>query len=111
MILKNNTNKKIITRDLKIAESFIDNALGLLLKSNPRFMLFKTRYGIHTFFLKEDIDVIVLNHNNMVVKIKKSLKPNSIFFWNPKYTQVIELPKGKIDEFSISLKDSLAVSE
>jgi uncharacterized protein len=109
MILK--INNKIITKDLKIAESFIDNALGLLLKSNPRFMLFKTGFGIHTFFMREEIDVVVLDSKNKVVKIKKSLKPNSVFFWNPKYTQVIELPKGKIAQFSINISDSLAVSE
>lgn len=102
MTLKNLTNNTLICRDLKESKSFSDQIFGLLKQSNPRSLLFKTRFGIHTFFLKESIDVIVLDSKYRVVKIKESLKPNSLFFWNPKHSVIIEFPKGTIRKADIS---------
>ena len=109
MILKNLTTGKIICNDLKIAQSFIDRLFGLLIKSNPRNMLFKTRFGIHTFLLKEPIDVIVLDNNFKVVKIKENLRPNRLFFWNPKYNRVIELSSNTIKKFDIHQTQTLTI--
>lgn len=72
-------------------------------------MLFKTRFGIHTFFLKESIDVVVLDRNFTVVKLKKNLKPNRLFFWDPKHLYLLELPKGTI-ETRIKVNDFLIVT-
>jgi uncharacterized protein len=101
MTLKNLISGKIICKDLKICESFIDRMFGLLVKKNPRNLLFKTRFGIHTFFLKEPIDLLVLNQQLQIVKVKPSLKPNQLFFWNPKHSTVIELINGTIRKFNI----------
>ena len=103
MILKNLTKGIIMTKDLKEVRSFYNQLFGLLKKANPRSLLFKTRFGIHTFGLTEAIDVIVLNNDFKVVKLKENLKPNSLFFWNPKYNLVIELPKGTIKEDRVTL--------
>lgn len=111
MTLKNKTTGKIITKDLKIAKSFLDRFLGLLIKSNPRFLLFKTRFGIHTFFLKEPIDVLVLDKNMRVVTFKPNLKPNRLFFWNPTHNTLIELPEGIIKKSGIFLKTSLKITQ
>ncbi len=94
MILYNKTTNKKITNNLKIAENFYQNLLGLLKEKEGTAMLFKTRFGIHTFFMKYPIDVIVLNKNNKVIQIKKNLKPNKLFLWNPKYSKIIELPNN-----------------
>lgn len=109
MVLKNLSNKKIICQDLKIAQSFKDRVFGLLIKSNPRNMLFKTRFGIHTFFLKEPIDVVVLDNKLRVVKIKQNLRPHRLFFWSPKYFLVMELPKGVIKKFDINQTQTLDI--
>jgi len=109
MILKSLTTGKIICKDLKIARSFIDRMFGLLIKTNPRNMLFKTRFGIHTFFLKEPVDVIVLNQDFKVVTLKKNLKPNRFFFWNPGYFNVLELPTGTISKFKIEPNQKLLI--
>ncbi len=98
MILKNITKNTILARDLKETKSISDQLLGLLKKSNPKSLLFKTRFGIHTFGLKKSIDVVILDQGLKVVKLKRSLKPNSFFFWNPKYKLVIELPAGTINK-------------
>ncbi len=109
MILKNISQGTIVATDLKEATSFLDLALGLLRKSNPRTMLFKTHFGIHTFFLKEPIDVIVLDEQFKIVKITENLKINKLFFWNPKYFLVIELPKNTIRLSKTKTKDRLSV--
>ena len=110
MTLKNLTTGKIICRDLKICNSFIDRTLGLLLPNNPRNLLFKTRFGIHTFFLKQAIDVLILDDHLKIVQIKQNLKPNSLFFWNPKYFQILELSKGTITKFNIKPGQFLKIS-
>lgn len=104
MIVKNLTQKTIISKDLKEAGSIFDNLSGLLKKSNPRSLLLKTRLGIHTFGLKTVIDIIVLDRNNRVAKLAV-VKPNSIFFWNPKYNLVLELPKGAIKKSKTKFND------
>ncbi len=103
MVLKNVTKDTILTKDLKEARSFFDQIFGLLKKSNSRSLLFKTRFGIHTFGLNEPIDVIVLDKNFKVVKLNKNLPPNSLFFWNPRYNLVIELPAGTLKKTKTSL--------
>lgn len=59
-------------------------------------LYFETRWGIHTFFVREPIDVIILDEENRVRVIKKGLKPWRIFFWNPRYGKVVELPKQSL---------------
>lgn len=103
-----NTYKKIIiTKDLEEAKTFLDKSLGLLRRSSPRSLLFKTRFGIHTFGLKFNIDVLVLDKRLKVVKLRKSLKPNQFFFWNPRFNLIIELPEGSINQSKTRLGDYL----
>lgn len=109
MILKNLTKNSIITRDLKVVESFTDQLLGLIKKSNPRSLFFKSRFGIHTFFLREPIDVVILDRGYKTVKIKEGLKPNRVFFWNPKYFYILELPKQALNNSQTSAGDILEI--
>lgn len=110
MVLKNVTQSKLICKDLKLVSSLWDKLLGLILPQNPRFLLFKTRFGIHTFFLKSPIDIIILDKKYKVVKLKESLVPNQIFLWNPKYNLVMESPKGTIKKFKLKVKDFLKIT-
>ena len=96
-----------MSRDLKKALGFFDSVSGLLNSSNPRSMLFETRFGIHTFFMKEAIDVLVIDKHFIVHKLRPSLKPFRAYFWNPMYTYVIELPSGTIDKSRTSKGDVL----
>ncbi len=106
MILKNLTRNTILTKDLKVASSFKDKSLGLLNRKNPRSLLIKTRFGIHTFFLNEKIDVIILD-NAIRVKTLKTLCPNSIYIYNPLHKTVIELPCGIIKKSKTQIGDKL----
>lgn len=77
--------------------------IGLIGKDKPQIIIFKTRFGIHTFFLKFPIDLIIVSKEKRVVFIKKSVKQNKIVFWNPKYNTVIELPEGTIKKLNIKI--------
>lgn len=82
---------------------------GLLKKSNPRSLLFKTRFGIHTLGLKKAIDIIILDNNFRVVKLGISVKPNQFFFWNPKFSLVLELPEGTIKKTKTQIGDIVKI--
>lgn len=107
-IIKNLTKKTTLSTDTKFATSFLDRALGLLRKSNPKTLIFQTRFGLHTFLLKEPIDVIVLNNENIAVKLQKDLKPNNLIFWNPKYSLCIELPKNSLKNSKTEIGDKIS---
>jgi|SRR3989338_10242554 len=106
MVIKNISRNTIVSKDLKVADSFKDKSLGLLNPKNPRSILIKTHFGIHTFLLKEIIDVIVLDKNFVVVAIKR-LHPNSIYIYNPVYQKVVELPDGTIKKSKTQIGDKL----
>lgn len=110
MIIKNLTKKTTLSKDAKFATSLKDKSLGLLLPTNPKTLIFKTRFGIHTFGLKKPIDVLVLNQKFKVIKIKKSLKPNRFFFWNPKYNLIIELPASILLKTNTQLGDLISLT-
>lgn len=91
------------------AKNWKEKLLGLIGKKKAYPLLLQTRFGIHTFGLKFPIDILVLDKNNKIVKIKKSLKPNRIFLWNPIHDMVIELPEGFVNRQSLKMGDAVKV--
>ena len=89
--------------------SLRDRTLGLLQYDKPIALIFHTRFGIHTFGLKYPIDVIILNKDGKVVKIRENLQPNRIFLWNPRYAKVIELPEETIRRLKTKVGDQLSL--
>lgn len=72
-----------------------------LIGSKPEAILFKTRFGIHTIGVGYPIDVVILDKNHIVRKIKEHLEPNHFFFWNPQFDTVVELPSGTVQSKKI----------
>lgn len=107
MILINARNKKEIATDAKLANSFLDRLLGLINPQNPRSLIFNTRFGIHTFFMDKNIDILVLDKTNKIVAIKQGLKPYCFFFYNPAYSKIIELPEGSVKSSESKLSDKI----
>lgn len=110
MIIKNHTKQRILVTDAKLLKTEKERAIGLIGSKKPKSILFETRFGIHTFFMKFPIDVIILDDNKKVVAIKESLKSNRIFMWNPKYKTVIELPEGMIKKSGTTVYDKIQLS-
>lgn len=79
-----------------------------LIGADPVYpVYFTTRLGIHTFGVLSPIDVLILDKNNRVVKVRKGLLPNRVFFWNPMYKNVIEMPAGTIVRKHISVGSAM----
>src|SRR5947208_3526138 len=103
MKVTNKTRRTVLTTDLKQTNAVIDRARGNIGRSEPIAFQFTTRFGIHTLGMKFPLDIIVLNNRHEVVALKKTLKPNNIFFWNPKYSIVLELPQHTITKSKTAL--------
>lgn len=79
------------------ANSFKSRLLGLIGQKNINFgMYFKDCNSIHTFFMKEQIDVIGLNEQNEIIFIEQNIKQNKIItiHRNIKKTSILELPNN-----------------
>lgn len=91
---------------LKIVEAktFQERLIGLIGKTNIDYgMLFKDCNSIHTFFMKEAIDVIGLNEKNEIIFKEQNVKPNKIIriHRHIKNTSVLELPKNTSKDLKI----------
>ncbi len=83
--------------EIVVAKDFKTRLLGLMGKKNINFgMLFPKCNGIHTYFMKENIDVIGLNEDNQVIYIYRSVPKNKIvkISEDAKKTSILELPEN-----------------
>lgn len=103
-------NSCVVKLFVKKAINLKEKAQGLIGKDKPCALMLETRFGIHTFGLKFPIDVLILNNDNKVMSIKKNLKPNKIFLWNPMYRKVVELPSGTIEGKRIEINIPIDIS-
>ncbi len=87
-------NKEV---EIKKATSFKDRLMGFMGKTNFDYgILFPNCNSIHTFFMKENIDVIGLNEKNQVIYIYRDVPKNKVVkvSGEPKKTSILELPKN-----------------
>lgn len=83
--------------DIKEAKSFKERLLGFMFKKNIKYgLLFNNCSSIHTFFMKEEIDVLFTDNNDNILKSYKSLKPWKIIIAPKGTKKTYELPKGTI---------------
>jgi uncharacterized membrane protein (UPF0127 family) len=109
VVIKNLSKNIVISTKAKLADSFTDRFLGLLNPRNPRFLIFHTRFGLHTFFMKKSIDVALLNEDQTVIKIKTDLAPDRFFLYHPRYSTVIEMPSGSIKKYHLAINDKISI--
>ena len=96
-------NKKVIP--LKVAKGFWNKFMGFMFKKNIDYaLLFKNCNGIHTFFMKEEIDVILTDKDNNILYLYPSLKKNKIILPKKNVYNTYELPKGSINNLKINTK-------
>ena len=81
-----------------IANNFKDKLIGLMGKKNINYsLLIKNCKSIHTFFMKENIDVIMCDKYDNVIYYYNNLKKNKIIFPKRKVYKIIELPVNYFD--------------
>ena len=90
--------------NLDIANTFKKRLLGLMGKKRiTKGMFFPHTKSIHTFFMKDNIDVIMINENNLIVYYEKNLAKNKVIIKKEAY-HTIELPKNTLKEIKINDK-------
>ncbi len=96
----------MVTLNVKILSGLWEKSKGLIgvQKIEPIFLT--TRWGIHTFGVRSPIDILILDDKNLVVSLR-TLPPNRLFFWNPVYKNVIELPAGDVKNKGIKVGEKI----
>lgn len=97
-------NKEI---DLYKCNTFFSRFLGFMGKKNiNKALLFDNCNSIHTFFMKENIDVIMCNKHNEILYYYKNLSKNKIIFPQKNVFKTYETPANYFD---IKIHDKLEV--
>lgn len=79
------------------AKGFKMRLLGFMFKKNISYgLLFKNCRSIHTFFMKDKIDVILTDKEDNIIKTYKNLEKNKIIIGSKKVKNIYELPNGTI---------------
>ena len=79
------------------AKGFKMRLLGFMFKKNINYgLLFKNCRSIHTFFMKNKIDVILTDKDDNIIKTYKSLEKNKIIIGPKTVKNVYELPFGTL---------------
>lgn len=88
-------NKEI---ELKECKSFYDRLMGFMFKKNICYaLLFDRCDSIHTFFMKENIDVIMCDSDNNILFFYKDLPKNKVIWPKKGVYRVFETPSGYFD--------------
>ena len=86
------------------ADTFYKRLKGLTNKENIDYgMLFDKCNSIHTFFMKENIDIVGLNENNEVIYKYENLDKNRIIKISNalKKTKILEMPQNSTKKIRI----------
>lgn len=90
-------------------KTFYTRLKGFMGKTNINYALyFNHCNSIHTFFMKENIDVILCNKNNKILYIYKNLSPNHIIFPKKNVTKLFELP---VNYFNFKINEIINIKE
>jgi uncharacterized protein len=101
----------MITLKVKTLRTPDEQIIGLIGADPICPVSLTTRFGIHTFGVRTPIDILILDSHNVVVRLKKHLAPNRVFFWSPLYFRVIELPGGTITKKGIQMGSKIILEE
>lgn len=100
--------------DVQIAQSFRERLLGFMGKTNIDYgILFPKCNSVHTFFMKEEIDIIGLNDFYEIIFIERNCKKNKIIQIHAdiKKTSILELPKNTSSSLKIGDRLSFITEE
>lgn len=102
---------KLVYQDKEITliecKSFLSRFRGFMLQKNIHHALFFNHCNsIHTFFMKEAIDVIFCDKDNKILYYYQSVFPNRVILPKRKVSKVYEVPTGYFD---IKLQEQMEV--
>jgi len=102
-------NMKIMynNKSIEVVEckSFFSRLKGFMFKTNINYaLLFNRCNSIHTFFMKENIDVIMCDKNNNILNYYNNFKKNKIILPKKNVYKTIELP---VNYFNVKINDKI----
>lgn len=86
------------TKEFEIVNcnNFKSRLLGNMGKKKvEKVLLFQKCNSIHTFFMRESIDVVMVDKNNVVIYCYPNMKPWKIIWPKKKVFATLEFPKGE----------------
>lgn len=84
--------------ELYECKRFFDRLKGFMFTKNiDRALLFDRCNSIHTFFMKENIDVIMCDNDNKILFFYKDLPKNRVILPKRGVSKVFETPSGYFD--------------
>ena len=96
--------------ELVKSTTFIQKLFGLIpfksLQQN-QVMLIKNCRSIHTFFMQFPIDVIFVDKNDVIVKLKENLKSYKFLCSNFKVKNTYETYAGFIKRYNLKIGDNI----
>ena len=79
---------------IKEAKKFKDRLFGLMFKKNIKHgLVFNNCRSIHTFFMREEIDIVLTDEDDNIIKEYKCFKPWKILIGPKGIKKIYELPK------------------
>lgn len=98
--------------EVKIASSTFSRMMGLMGKSNIDYALFFNHCNnIHTFFMKEPIDVIYIDKESKIIYMDNPINPWKMGKIIKKSKSLIELPEGTIKKYNIYVGQKINFKE
>ncbi len=88
--------------DVRFADTFFKRLKGLMFVKDFNYVLKFECNGIHTFFMKTNIDVILTDKNNNVLYIYQNVKPWKIILPKKNVAYTYEMPAGCLKKFMAS---------
>lgn len=110
-MVTNETKGTVLASHLKIAETFLSRLIGLLGQRSleeGKSLLIRGDSSLHTFFMSFDIDVVFLDRENRITKIRKRLPPFRIALAPGKTFSALELPAGAVERSQTEVGDLLS---
>jgi len=91
------------------AKTFTARLLGFMFKTEINSaLLFNNCNSIHTFFMKEKIDVVMTDSNNTIIYIWRNMPKNRVILPKKNVTKTYEFPAGFIKD-NIKVNDQLKI--
>ena len=86
---------------IKVADTFIKKLKGLMFVKDFDYILKFKCNGIHTFFMKTNIDVILTDKENKILHIYRNLKPWKIILPKKNVVFTYEMPTGYLKNIKV----------
>lgn len=99
----------MVTIKVHLLDSLVKKSIGLILAKKAYPVMLHTRFGVHTFGMRFPIDIVLLNDENIVVNLWKSVFPNRIVIYPLRYKTVLELPQGMVQSSQITIGEKIKI--